>query len=333
MTDSVERTRWFRQAGWGVFTHYLAAPASGGPADLTPDEWNRQVDSFDVPRLAAQLRAVGAPYYFITIGQNTGFYCSPNDTYDGLVGRRPSRLSRRDLVAEIADALEPLGVRTMVYLPSHAPARDRPAVERLVCTPDWDASKWQLRPGTYLRTKETDARLSEFQRNWEAIIREWSLRWGRKVHGWWIDGCYHADRMYRHPDPPNFRSFAEALRAGNPESIVAFNPGVKVPVITLTEYEDYTAGEIAGALPATPAPWEEPSAATGRVGQARYHILTYLGRYWGRGEPRFSQELAAAYTRHIIDQGGVISWDVPITTDGRIPDAFLRILEAIGKAV
>eukprot|EP01046_Picozoa_sp_COSAG06_P043602 COSAG06_NODE_5739_length_3299_cov_19.417813_1_plen_24_part_10 len=23
------------------------------------------------------------------------------------------------------------------------------------------------------------------QRNWEAIIREWSLRWGDLVDGWW----------------------------------------------------------------------------------------------------------------------------------------------------
>ena len=51
-------------------------------------------------------------------------------------------------------------------------------------------------------------RLAEFQRKWEAVIREWSLRWGKSVSGWWIDGCYFADQMYRFDDEPNFASFA-----------------------------------------------------------------------------------------------------------------------------
>ena len=38
-------------------------------------------------------------------------------------------------------------------------------------------------------------RLAQFQRNWEAICRDWSQRWGRRVSGWWIDGCYFADEI------------------------------------------------------------------------------------------------------------------------------------------
>ena len=43
-------------------------------------------------------------------------------------------------------------------------------------------------------------------------------RWGQKVWGWWFDGCYFADAMYRHPDAPNFASFAAAAKAGNPDA-------------------------------------------------------------------------------------------------------------------
>ena len=92
-------TDWFQQAGWGVFTHYLA------PADMPAEAWQAQVDAFDVEALAEQLVAAGAPYFFITIGQNSGHYCAPNAAYDEIVGRVPSRLSRRDLVADLADAL------------------------------------------------------------------------------------------------------------------------------------------------------------------------------------------------------------------------------------
>ena len=151
---------------------------------MTPDEWNRRVDRFDVPGLATQLESIGAPYYFITLRQNSGFYCSPNETYDALVGECSGRLSKRYLVGELAEALSAKDIRLLVYLPSHAPAYHRQAVENLRCTPSWDASAWQLKPGAYLRAEDVDERLSAFQRNWEAVVGEWSLRWGNKVHGW-----------------------------------------------------------------------------------------------------------------------------------------------------
>ena len=44
--------------------------------------------------------------------------------------------------------------------------------------------------------------------------------------------------------PRGFRSFVEACKSGNPDSLVAFNPGVCNPIISITEYEDYAAGEV-----------------------------------------------------------------------------------------
>jgi hypothetical protein len=347
MTESYRRAdaTWFRQARWGVLCHYLAAPPSSvGENVLTPDEWNRRVDGFDVRGLAAQLASARAPYFFLTLGQNTGYFCAPNATYDELVPRSPSRLSRRDLVADLYEALEAEGIRLLVYLPSHAPAEDRLAIESLGCTPPWEASAWGMKPGAYLRAGDVDARLTEFQRRWEAIIREWSLRWGRHVHGWWIDGCYHADRMYRSPEPPNFRSFAEALKAGNPDSLVAFNPGVKLPIVCHSEFEDYTAGEIAGDFPLfmdsqwrNPQPpgsyWGGPLRSS--VDGAQLHVLSFLGCYWcGGTEPRFSDELAIGLTRHYNQHGGVVTWDVPIglvgERNGLIPEAFMPQLRALG---
>ena len=125
----------------------------------------------------------------------------------------------------------------MVYLPSGAPAADHAARRKL----GW---LWGRKGGWQLPGEPVGGRLVEFQRNWEDVIRDWSLRWGRDVSGWWIDGCYFADAMYRFDDPPNFASFAAALKAGNPNAIVAFNPGVKVPVVAHSKHEDYVAGEV-----------------------------------------------------------------------------------------
>ncbi len=315
-----DNTKWFADCGWGVFCHWLAAaPSSDGGRELTADDWNAQVDAFDVDGLANQLESVRAPYFFITIGQNSGHFLAPNAAYDALVGMHPSKCSRRDLVADLYDALHPRGIDLLAYLASGAPAADPVAVSRL----EWEWGFEGQWPHAW-HTGRTGKRLTEFQIKWENVIREWSTRWGSKVRGWWIDGCYFADEMYRHADWPNFQSFADSLRAGNSESIVAFNPGVVVPVVCHSEHEDFTAGEIADALPVCPGPWVERNGH-----KARYHILSYLGESWCKGKPRFPDELVIGYTKHITRKGGVITWDVPIRNNGLIPEPFLAQLGAL----
>ena len=126
-----ERTDWFHEARWGVMTHYLGAPpSSAGGAELIAETWNRQVDAFDVEGLANQLASTGAKYLLFTIGQNSGHYCAPNATYDKIVGITPSKCSRRDLVADLAEELKERDMRLMVYLPSGAPAADDQATLR-----------------------------------------------------------------------------------------------------------------------------------------------------------------------------------------------------------
>lgn len=322
-------TDWMRDARWGVMTHYLPdLPSAKEPAAMTVGEWNRLVEAFDVSRFADTIAGTGAGYLIFTIGQNSGYFCSPNATYDRITGIAPSRLSRRDLIGDIAAALLSRGVRTIAYLPSHAPANYPEAVEALCCTPEWDASAWGLKPGRYFRRQPVDVRLTAFQQNWEAIIREWSLRWGSKVHGWWTDGCYHADRMYRHADAPNFRSFASAMKAGNADALVAFNPGVVVPIVCHTECDDYTAGE-ANVL-VTPNRYH----TFGRfIDGAQFQVLTYLGDYWCYGQPRYPDALIVQYTRYINTFEGAVTWDVPIQPDGCIPDVFLRQLGKVGQTI
>ncbi|MDA1044791.1 MAG: hypothetical protein O3C57_06155 [Verrucomicrobia bacterium] len=321
----MDKTQWFTECGWGVFAHWLGAPASSeGGAELSSEAWNRRVDAFDVEGLAQQLESIHAPYFFITIGQNSGHFIAPNATYDELVGIKPSKCSRRDLVSDLYDRLHTRGIELLVYLPSGAPAADPVAVSRL----GWE---WGF-PGAWPHSwgpERTGERLIEFQTKWEAIIRDWSLRWGTKIRGWWIDGCYFADQMYRHADAPNFKSFAEATRAGNPDSIVAFNPGVCLPVEVHTEYEDYTAGEVMFSLPECPGAWLERN---GR--KVRYHSLSYLGSDWGKGAaPRYPDELAAGYTKYVTGKGGVMTWDVPVEECGLIRQSFMPQLRAIYKCM
>jgi hypothetical protein len=310
--DAPDRSAWMAQARWGVMNHFLADwIARREKIQMTVEEWNRLVDGFDVEGLARQLESVRAGYYLITIGQNSGYYLSPNATYDRFVGIAPSKCSRRDLVADLYEPLRKRGIRLMVYLPAGAPGGDRAAREAL-----------EYQSGAH--------RNREFQLKWEQVIREWSLRWGTKVAGWWFDGCYWPNATYRSADPPNFASFAAAARAGNPDSVVAFNPGVVDRLLSVTPHEDYTAGEI-NDLEKTLI----RRAVDGKVDGARIHKLSYLGKTWGTGDPRYANlgEVVIPWTRRLIDAGGAMTWDVPVQRGGLISASYMEQLAAIGKAV
>jgi alpha-L-fucosidase len=322
-----DRTAWF--AGrWGVFFHYLGNMPGERDTGKTAEEWNRQMDGFDAEGLAGQLEQVGASYFVITLGQGSGHYCAPNATYDALTGVTPSKCSRRDLVAALYDALHPRGIRLLVY-----------------CAAEMSWGDVEARPGLGLRHHHNDIdsdgrrvgtkiwlehRQPDFMRNIEQVLRAWSLQWGDKVAGWWVDGCYEPEARFPEDDPPNFATLADALRAGNPDAMVTFNSGIKVPIVSTTRHDDYVAGEIAGRFPEScPGPWVEKEGH-----KARYHMLSYLGESWGSGDvPRFDDATAITHTTEVTRKGGFVSWDVPPQRHGLIPEGFLAQLKAIGEAV
>ena len=127
---------------------------------------------------------------------------------------------------------------------------------------------------------------------------------------------------------PSHDTFGRVFSIMDPDAIVAFNPGVLTPVICHTEHEDYTAGEISKALPECPGPWVERDGH-----RTRFHVLSYLGESWGRGSPRFPDELVVGYTKHVISKGGVVTWDAPISKAGLIPEPFVQQLTSLSGNV
>ena len=115
---------------------------------------------------------------------------------------------------------------------------------------------------------------------------------------------------------------------------MAFNPGVRVPVVCHTKYDDYTAGEVnlpelSKAVETCPGRWLE---CEGR--KVQFHILSFLGKSWCKGDqPQLADEQIIACTRQIADKGGVVTYDVPIQKSGLIPQPFVGQLRAIGAAM
>lgn len=333
LIDMSKREEWFQGKKWGLFSHFLAGPA-GNVLDrmMTSEEWNEKVDRFEVGKFAKQASQLHADYVGLTLGQNTGHFCAPNPTYDRYVEIYPSKCSKRDLVAELADELQKYGIDLMVYVPSGAPECDEQAVKKL----EW-VWGWEKVPGTEEYRKRED-RLVDFQLKWQEIIADWSLRWGERVKAWWVDGCYFPDQMYKFDDEPNFKSFAAALRAGNPNAVIAFNKDINSPFCIQSEEDDYTAGEVGHHLPlvANLTPMDMDDSAehfAEMIKHRQLHVLSYLGKTWGQGNPRMPVELAEGYTKYINSKNGIVTWDIPLEPDGSISSNYFTFLRELDRSV
>ncbi len=306
------RSDWMR-GKWGVMTHYLADwQARDHDIAMSPEQWNKMVDNFDVEGLADEIKSTGASYHFLTVAQGSSYFISPNAAWDKYLSLGTNKAAHRDLILDMAKAEAKRGIKLIVYS---------------TCTGPGDARSSQFNKNATTR----DHRNIEHILAWEKVIREWSLRWGTNISGWWFDGCYNPNQLYDFPDAPNFQSFAAAARAGNPKAVVAFNRGVIDRVISITPFEDYTAGEI-NELQTSLIRRATPD---GLVDGARIHKLSYLGQSWGTGQPRYTNldEVVIPWTRKIIDAGGAMTWDAPIQPSGLIATNYLEQLRAIGKAV
>lgn len=306
------RASWMQDAKWGVMLHYsavkLASENQLDPDSINIDKWNELIDNFDCEQLAKQLSDVGAGYLIFTIRHGDGFFVGPNSIYDSYMSHVPSICSKRDLMVDLHSALDQYGIKLIAYSSSH-----------------YNKNPDEVKGMAFDRE---DPRKAEALIRWQNVIREFSIRWGDKVSGWWIDGCYRPNTYFRYPDNPNFASMAAATRAGNPNGIVAFNPGRFPRIMSITPYEDYTAGEINDL---ERIQWKYNS--DGLVDGTQIHILSYLGSKWGVGSPRFSDDEVLKYSLEINSVGGAVTWDVPPLRDGTISENFMKQLLAIGKAL
>ncbi len=293
-------TDWLQQSRYGVFMHFL--PGNAESLALT--------DQFDVPALASQLEAMGARYFVITLGQNSGYFNSPNAQYDQVTGYSPGqRCSQRDLPLELSGALQAKGIKLMLYLPCQTPNRD-PRAQQAFGLPQGP------------QDQPIDA---PFARKWAKVIQEWSDRYGEKVAGWWFDGGY----QHVHFNDEIARIYAEAVKHGNPHAIVTFNPGIQV--IHYTQAEDYTAGELNEPFDIVPSSrW---------LAGSQWHALTFLGSSWSQRNVRYPNEKWIAWVKDVVKHEGVVTldmgpnWNPQAGPIGALDEAQVEQVKAIRTAL
>ena len=162
------KTEWFSSGKYGVMMHFL------GSAQESDASWNDRVNAFDCEALAAQLHDCGANHLLFTISQCGGRFCMPIASYDAILKQAdyPQALcSDRDLIADLITALDRYGIQLMLYA-----AVEGPIHGDLKQIFPWDSKGGGPGEG--------------FEEKYFSMLRELSLRYGEKVKGWWIDGCY-----------------------------------------------------------------------------------------------------------------------------------------------
>ena len=315
----VASTRIFQREEWGLVDHprnpatdWMVGGCGAFAHYLLDKKTFARVGEFDVAGLAKQIADMKPDWFCFTLGQNSGYLCSPNATYERICGYEPgSRCSTRDIPAELIAALKPLGVKFMLYLPCQSPNADRSAAEAFGFTP----GAKDARP----HDREINAGAA---RRWAEVIEEWSRRYGNDVAGWWFDGGY---RRIRFSDEIA-GLYAAAVKRGNPDAVVAFNEGVRSPMRRWTLAGDYLAGEI-----------NEPFRETcgGRwFDDRQWQLLTFAGSSWAKRDCRYADEQWISWMRPILKKGGAVTIDLAIDCPtGRLEPAQAAQLKRIFSAV
>ena len=294
-----QKTQWFVDGKYGVMMHFL------GSIHESDESWNARVNAFDCEGLAKQLHACGASHLLFTISQTGGRFCCPIASYDAVLkegGIEKKLCSERDLIADLIRALKPYGINLLLYA-----AAEGPIAGELGNLFPWDSTG--IGPG------------EGFTQRYFAMLQELSERYGSDVRGWWIDGCYaHYRGYFDSNDTPFLRDMSKALRAGNPDSILAYNSGIEVKKLYVDQ--DYTCGE-ADQLIFYPT--------ERMIDGAQWHVLTYLGPWWSdRMSARSNLELVP-YAKTCIERGGVLTFDVGYDEHGHIAAEHAAQLQVIRR--
>lgn len=300
--------KWMQDGPFGVMVHYLKGifPKEGSP---NPD-FNAVIDRFDVDAFANQIAATGARWLIFTFGQNTGFYCSPNAYLESLI---PGCCSDRDLMGEIANAVHARGMKLIAYLPAEVDLQTQAFRDAFA----WDSSG----PGKHA-----------FQQHYMKMIKCWSLQHGKRIDGWFFDGCYDSKvkGFMRTHDWDNSRfdpkAWAQALRAGNPDAVFTMNAGVGY-LHSVLPNQDYVSGEFndLSFLPDGPTSF-------GMQNQ----VLTWLDCRWLHNEepglippPKYSVDELFAFIEHHRRVGSAVTLNIGIYEDGQLSEPSLNLLKRI----
>jgi hypothetical protein len=323
--SSVGDTSWMIRGKYGVFMHYQyrillgysmrTKPQYPNPSQMTADEWNRLVNSFDVNGFANQMVEARVGWVNFCLDDHLfAWPCSPNSKFDHYTGYKPGqKCSKRDLIMDIANALNARGIKLIVYFAGLNGYMKEPQVTSGLA----DDGNNGTAPSAESRKKRLE------------ILKEYADRFGTKIAGWWFDGMEKDSYTGVSDDWWKINSI---VHDANPKAIIGFSYGTNEQACVVKGIDDYTGGDtwskqdLKSLLPIN------FPAQNGIL----WHGKIYCGNvYHGMGDAnQFTDQELIAWIKACNNQGGVCTLDWPFDPEtGLIKDFGMKQIIAIRNAV
>jgi hypothetical protein len=323
-------TSWMSQGKFGIFLHYQyrillgysikTTPQFPNPSQMTAQGWNRFVDGFDVKGFARQMAEAKVGWVICCIDDHYfAWPCAPNKAFSDDTGYAPGeKCSRRDLILDLADALNARGVKLICYFAGLNGYMKEPKV--LAGLSD-AASRGQF--------NDESPPSDECRKRRLAILKEYADRYKDKIAGWWFDGM-GLDTYKAQGD--DWRTIESIVHAANPKAVIAFSCGANEQACLCKGVDDYTGGDT----------WSKqdlkqltPQRLPPQEGILWHGKICCGDVYHGQGDDnQFSDRELIDWIDTCNAQGGVCTLDWPFDPKtGLLKDFGLAQLKRIAHAV
>ncbi len=299
-------TDWMVEAKYGLMFHWTSQSM---PREGPPLSYCDAVRNFDVDKFANLVSEMGAGFVVFTTSHAGFYFPGPNPVIDSIL---PGRTCPRDLIGDLADALNRRQIRLELYF---HPGHD---------DPPW----WR-------RTHFDQDKVAYFKQ-WRAIISSIGNRYGKKLAGWWFDD---ASFTY-YPFNPDWEQMAVAARAGNPNRVLAYNDWIMPKV---SNFDDVYPGEN--------AMWDTkyedlqflPAGGTGRFtggpqAGLQAEITALINGDWGHfkrdqpiGPPRFSANEIVPKLKDAFSRRAVPLLDIEVYQDGTTSPETFQLFQTLKR--
>eukprot|EP00040_Diaphanoeca_grandis_P019475 m.102857 g.102857 ORF g.102857 m.102857 type:complete len:562 (-) comp27444_c0_seq1:337-2022(-) len=245
----------------------------------------------------------------------------------------------RDLFGEILDEFNSVGIKVITYAATQGPAMlkhgecksyDSVSHSDGTCTSQ-AMENWAEWVNTTYGNVTLDTLKYAYANN---IIKEFADRYGSKIGGWWFD----------HADFGNIPLLHKIITDANPDITVAFNRGLKVPLINNNPgFEDFTSGH-PNPVQRTPANNSANLGMLTSIEQANHgllndgagrlslgHMFMPLQTVWNSGDIVWPIEQAAEWQDRAMCAHGAWTWNIAtndaMSSLAATPVEFLKSLQ------
>ena len=287
----------FRQMRYGIFIHNVYG-LTGWPDGRKSATLDQFANAFNARGFADEMASIGVEYVFFTAWHKSMYLLGPNKALEKWL---PGHTAKRDLVGEIADALQAKGIKLVIYAHPND-GHDLTAAE-------------QARIGYANRGADKNRVLNQFINE---VYSELSERYGRKpnVLGYWWDNWWANGGCI---DVPRLR---KTVLAKFPGAIILSN-------MYDANFIDFFSIEGGGPPPVD------------RMSPQKDNLTFYvMGDWWNAGGGRISFTPEEMYRFQLLNVGtgapGGMCWAASPLADGTTwsrDQQPLRVLQTLGKLI